>query len=320
MGNSGIPGTSAVSFREKLTARKRARQARAKTRPGESNTSGNVRRALASPRCGGFHRGISAREAEVFDFVSFERSVPEALEAVGAAALLAKQKRIIVKPNLLNESPPPTTTPVECVLAVVRYCESCAPAAEIVVAEGSGGCPTPRAFRVHGYDRLERETRAKLVDLDEGPFRELRDPRARVWKKVVLPESVLEGFLVSVPVLKEHSLERVTLATKNLIGILPAEHYGGYWSYRKSAVHRDDCARAIADIARYRPVDLALIDASVGQINCHMSGPPCDPPVGKLVAGLDALECDKLGAELLGHDWRRVEHLRIMDAGRKEGA
>ena len=104
------------------------------------------------------------KPAETFDFVSFERTVPEALEAVGAAKIVARQRRIIVKPNLLNERPPPTTTPVECVLAVVRFCEAHAQKAEIVVAEGSGGCPTPRAFDVHGYERITRETGARLLD------------------------------------------------------------------------------------------------------------------------------------------------------------
>ena len=52
-------------------------------------------------------------------FVSFADSVPRALQAVVDDGLLSRQKRIIIKPNLVNSQAPPVTLPVQCVEALI---------------------------------------------------------------------------------------------------------------------------------------------------------------------------------------------------------
>lgn len=249
-------------------------------------------------------------EVAIVDFAgSYERAVPEALDQASAARAISTQGRIIVKPNLLNLSPPPTTTHVDCVAAVVAYCQKHAPKAQIIIAEGSGGASTQEAFRKLGYAEMGRALGVPLIDLDQEKTVSLRHEEAVVFTEIHLPEVILDGFLISVPALKIHSITRVTLGLKNLIGILPEEHYGGYWSYKKSMVHKVDVEQAIVDLNLYRPIDLTVIDAAVGQDVSHLSGPPCEPPVDKIVAGLDPIAVDKVGSELLGVPWQEVEHI-----------
>ncbi|NIQ98490.1 MAG: DUF362 domain-containing protein [Desulfuromonadales bacterium] len=246
-------------------------------------------------------------------FSSYAESIPRALDAVGAAEVLARQERVIVKPNLVNASPPPITLPVEAAEALIGFIRSCSDA-EIVIAEGTGErhLETDEIFRTHRYDTLAERVGAELVDLNHAPVAQLENPGCDVFPTFMMPKLVMEGFLISAAVLKAHSLADVTLSMKNLIGCAPPAYYqqGGHW--KKSAFHAR-MHEAIFDLNRYRRPDLALVDGAVGMAEHHLGGPACDPPVGKIVAGFDPVAVDAAGAGLLGFDWRSVEHISMAD-------
>ena len=105
----------------------------------------------------------------VEDFVSYAISIPRALDAIGAGALLACRQRIVLKPNLVNHSPHPITTPPACIEAIIDYIRSHG-GAGIAVAEGSGDGNTGRAFRELGYEEMAARKGVELIDLDAQPF------------------------------------------------------------------------------------------------------------------------------------------------------
>jgi uncharacterized protein (DUF362 family) len=115
--------------------------------------------------------------------------------------------------------------------------------------------------------------------------------------------------LISVPVLKKHFLAKVTLTMKNMLGCVPADHYGGF-IWKKSRFHKN-LHRSIFEMNLYRTPDLTILEASVGLTCHHLGGPRCRPHVGKLVGGFDPVAVDAYGAELLEVDWRNVEHIRL---------
>ncbi len=244
-------------------------------------------------------------------FTDFAQSIPRALDAIGAAAVLKTQERIVLKPNLVNASPPPITFPAAAAEAMLAYIRDCS-GARVVIAEGCGdpGIETSELFRLHGYDSLARRYDAELVDLNHAPLVRLENPDCRVFPSSMMPRLVMESFLVSAAVLKAHSLADVTLSMKNLIGCAPPAYFqqGGYW--RKSAFH-SRMHEAIFDLNRYRKPDLAFLDASVGMAEYHLGGPTCDPPVERIVAGFDPVAVDAVGATMLGKDWRTIGHIRF---------
>jgi len=67
--------------------------------------------------------------------------------------------------------------------------------------------------------------------------------------------------------------------------------------------------QAIVDLNTYRRPDLTVMDATIGLADFHLGGRTCDPPVNKIVAGLDPVEVDRTAAELLGIDWGEIQHL-----------
>jgi uncharacterized protein (DUF362 family) len=264
---------------------------------------------------------IGSRSIQMQDFTSYDESIPALLQAIGAPEILARQSRILIKPNLVCESPPPVTLPVAVCDALVGACRAWSKA-EIIVAEGTGArnLTTRDVFSIHGYDRMADMHRVELVDLNEAELVELRDPGCRVFPTFMMPRLVLESFVISAAVLKAHSLAMVTLSMKNMIGVAPPAWYqqGGHW--KKSAFHRQ-MQTAVFELNRYRKPDLALIDASIGLAEHHLGGPACNPPVDRLLAGFDPVAVDAAGAELLGIHWRQVGHIRMADGvlGSAEG-
>ena len=249
--------------------------------------------------------------ATVVDFESYEISVPEALRHAGLADRAAQARRIIIKPNLLEDLPPPTTTDVRCVAAIIRFIRAEIPGAEIIIAEGSGGCDTAQAFHALGYDDLSEDLDVPLIDLDRQPVREIEVPGVKQWAAIKLTEPVLDGFLISAAVLKHHTITAVTLSLKNLIGILPEKYYSGFWSYKKSMVHKDDVEKVIHDINVIRRVDFAVIDAAVGQQGSHLrGGTPFNPPVNRIIASHNPVAADEAGCRLLSIDPAHVEHIQ----------
>lgn len=246
----------------------------------------------------------------IIAFASYARSVPEALDALGAAKVLARQKQVLVKPNLVGAYPPPVTTPAAFTEAVVRYVREHSDA-EIIIAEGVGDSSreTSVVFKALGYTDLASRLGLELVDLNTAELTVSKRPEAAVLPEMLLPRIVFESFVISVPVLKAHLFCKLTGTLKNMMGLLPPEHYGGGGGWKKSSFH-DRLDAKIRDLIRHRAPDLSVMDASMGLPRSHLSGPCCDPPVNKILAGFDPFALDREAAGLLGLDWRSVGHLR----------
>ncbi|MEW6595122.1 MAG: DUF362 domain-containing protein [Thermodesulfobacteriota bacterium] len=233
-------------------------------------------------------------------------------KAAGLARRLRGKRRVMLKPNLVEAQAPPITTPVGLVWALVEYLEAAAPECAILVAEGCGSAAydTEHCFRELGYTELAAQKGVALVDLNRAPLKRLAKPECRRWPELFLPELLFDSFLISLPVLKAHSLAGVTLTMKNMMGAAPPAHYqrGGHW--KKAAFHRD-MQEAVFDLNRYRTPDFTLLDATIGMRVAHLWGPTCDPPPNRLVGGYDPVAVDAYGTGLLGRDWRGVGHIHM---------
>jgi uncharacterized protein (DUF362 family) len=254
---------------------------------------------------------ISSSACQSCQFDDYATSLPILLDKIGAADIFRQQQRILLKPNLVNTSPPPITLPRDAMEALLCYLRDCSDA-ELIIAEGTGEphITTHDVFRALGYDQLAREYDLQLLDLNDAENIQLSNPDCRIFPEFHLPKIAFESFIISFPVLKAHSLADVPLAMKNMMGFPSHHHYqqGGYW--RKSAFHAQ-MHRAIFELNLYRKPDLSIIDASIGMAEYHLGGPTCDPPVGKLLAGVDPVAVDAAGAALLGFDWQDIGHIRL---------
>jgi len=255
------------------------------------------------------------------EFVSYEITIYKVLNLLDFGKTLEnleESKKIIIKPNLLEIAPPPCTTDVRCIESVVKFIREINPVREVVIIEGSGGCETEEAFKLLDYTELEKKYAVKLIDVDNTELLKVSDLNASIYKEIYLPSVLFNGFIISIPVLKDHMMTEVTLGMKNLIGLLPKKYYGGYWSYNRSDVHRVGVNNAIFDLNLYIKISLNIIDGTIGQSGSHLpGGRRKNPPVNKIIAGYDALEVDKIGAELLGHKYQDIKHLMMISNFKK---
>ena len=239
----------------------------------------------------------------------YARTVREAFEQAGGPAALAGFGRILLKPNLVNTSPFPVTTHPEFTGAVVDAVRAHTDA-PVVIAEGTGDKDkeTAEVFAALGYDELAREKGVELLDLNHADLVEVSRPDCPVFPTMWLPEIAFTHCIVSLPVLKGHSLAGVTGTMKNMMGFAPPSHYqGGGW---KKALFHQEMHGSIRDLNRYVTPHFTVMDATVGLKDYHLGGPRCRPEVGMILAGADPLAVDRAAAGLLGIDWRGVGHLR----------
>jgi uncharacterized protein (DUF362 family) len=241
-------------------------------------------------------------------FRSFAESVPEAMDAAGAAKLLPRKGLVILKPNLTNDSPPPVTTPAECVEAVWRYCAAHS-GAEIAIGEGCGSGRTADTFRANGYTEFARRERLRLIDFNEEPDVRLERADALQLKELWLPKVALDAFIISIPVLKDHSFTVTTIAMKNMFGLCPAPRYRGNWN--KSGLHSPSTHRSVVDVCLYKPPGFCVVDASVALAGMHLAGTP--RKLGRILAGSDPVAVDAAASRLLGHEAREIEYLCLAD-------
>ncbi len=244
------------------------------------------------------------------EFRSYHETVAAAFDKINAGNILAKQSAVLIKPNLINDSPHPVTTSVNCCEAVVEYIRSYS-TASIVIGEGCGDAilETDEIFNSLGYKDLAIRKDLILVDLNTSPLTKLENKKCVVFPEFYLPEIALTHFIISLPVLKAHSLSMITGTMKNMIGLAPPRHYsGGFGGWKKSVFHHN-MHQAIVELNRYRTPDLSLMDASVGLADFHLGGRHCSPPINKIIAGFSPLEVDRKAAELLGLNWEQIPHL-----------
>ncbi len=243
---------------------------------------------------------------------SLEHSLPRLLNAANLIDLIPTGKTVLIKPNLVEVLAPPITTPVKLIALLIDYLQKNLPGSSLIIGEGTGSLEyeTHYPFQQLGYAKLSSEKDIPLLDLNNEELTKKEDPTCRKWPVMHLPSILDEVYLLSVPVLKAHTLAQVTLTMKNMMGCAPPSHFRGNGYWKKSAFH-NQIHEAIFDLNRYRTPDFTLLDASIGMAQAHLWGAHCDPAVNILAASADPVAIDAYGTSLLGNNWRDIGHIRM---------
>ena len=128
-------------------------------------------------------------------------------------------------------------------------------------------------------------------------------------KDLYLPDIVIDAFIISVPVLKDHCFTTTTIAMKNMFGLVPAPYYKGSWN--KSKLHSPSTHKSVVDVCLYKKPEMCVVDASVALTGMHLSG--IEKKIGLILASFDPVAVDAEGSRLLGHDPARIEYLRLAE-------
>ena len=239
-------------------------------------------------------------------FTNYQLSVTKALDLIGAANKLPDNGLIIVKPNLTNADGPPVTTNVAAAEAVYKYCKANCKA-QIAIGEGCGNGTTKQTFQANGYTKLAEKYGIRLIDFNQEQTVLVSNDNALQLKEFHIPRIVQGAFVISLPILKDHSFTKTTIAMKNMFGIAPAPFYCGSWN--KSKLHSPSTDKSVFDVCLYKKPNLAVVDAVTALTGMHLSGRHKN--LGLILAGFDVVAVDAVGSELLGHNPKTIEYLQL---------
>ena len=213
------------------------------------------------------------------------------------------QEKIILKPNLINDRSPPTTTPVETIEALINFYRK---DYEVIVAEGSGWCETHKAFETLGYLKIAEKYGIKLVDLNKDHHEIRKNSDTFRIKEFEFCLTLKDSYLISVPILKEHSLTDVTISLKNMLGATLGEMTSGSW--KKGRFHQE-LDESIVDINLYLKPDLAIVDGRTAGVGGELSSQPKELNI--MILSEDLVAADAVGAKYLDKNPLSIDHLRL---------
>ena len=216
-------------------------------------------------------------------------------------------KTVVLKPNLVDYLPGDAinTHPTLVLAAVEAFRRS--GAKSVVIAEGPGHQrDTQLVLCQSGYEEALRYEKIRFVDLNRDEL--IRTPLRASYtgmKDLWLPRTVLDAdFLVSMPKIKTHHWSGVTLAMKNMFGIVPGARYG----WPKNILHWKGIQESILDLCATVPIHFVIAD---GIIAMEGNGPlnGTSRPLGKIVLADDPVAADSTCARLMGFDPLRIMHI-----------
>ena len=261
---------------------------------------------------------LGREDEKAVDLVAIRGGEPEVMfdrgiEALGGiAAFVGRGSTVVVKPNIGWDVPPERggNTNPRLVARIVERCRD-AGASKIYVFDHT--CDDWKScYRRSGIE--EAATRAGATVVSGGSksyYQEVEIPGGRSLRSALEHELVLESdVLINVPILKSHGGARLTIAMKNLMGVVWDR---GFW-------HSNDLHQCIADFAAYRRPTLNVVDAYYVM---KRNGPRgvSEADVATLKAQListDIVAVDTAAAKLFGMEPSSIRHIALA-ADRKVG-
>lgn len=140
----------------------------------------------------------------------------------GIERLELRGKRVLVKPNVVNDRPPPATTSPPVIAAVVRKVRA-AGAAAVMVADSSGiiRFPTSRNLVATGVRAAAESAGARVLALEDEPWVRVEPAGATSLPRYYVSKTVYEAdVFINLPVVKTHRFAHFSCSLKNLVGII----------------------------------------------------------------------------------------------------
>ena len=237
-----------------------------------------------------------------YDERTLADSLRQAFEHLDWRKFIKSDSNVFVKPNfaLPFQKPGVTTTEsvVEATLSILKD-----RASEVYVGESDGGADSFTAeysLRSHGIPEICRRTGATMLNLSAGRRERIRETVNGKLIEVTLPSQLLEmDESVSIPVLKVHSVTRVSLSLKNMWGC----HPDGMRLFDHMHL-----AERLALIAKVVHLRFVVVDAIYG---LNRRGPMHGDPVrvGAVLVGDNPVATDATAARLMGFRAEDVDHI-----------
>jgi uncharacterized protein (DUF362 family) len=224
-----------------------------------------------------------------------EALVTQALAAIGGIERFVKRGyNVIVKPNICVAGRGPefaATTNPEVMATLVKLCLG-AGAKSVRVMDYPFSGTAQQAYVSSGIGDAVKAAGGAMELMAEMKFADTPIPSGKDLKSWQIYQPILQADLViNVPIAKDHGLARLTLAGKNLMGVIQD----------RGSIHRD-LGQRIADLASLIKPQLTIIDAvRILMANGPTGGNLADvKQANTIIASQDMVAADAYAATLFG--------------------
>ena len=231
----------------------------------------------------------------------------KAIEAIGGMSRFVKRgQTVVVKPNIGWDAEPEkaANTNPKLVHRIIEHCLN-AGAKEVFVFDHT--CDTwTRCYTNSGIERATKDAGGKIVGGNTENFYQSVEVGGKVLKSAKVHELILSSdVFINVPVLKHHSSTKLTVAMKNLMGIVWDR---GFW-------HRNNLHQCIADFATFRKPDLNIIDAYAVMKRNGPRGVSVDDlvPMKSQIISTDMVAADAAAAMMFGSKPEDIPYINFAD-------
>jgi uncharacterized protein (DUF362 family) len=225
-----------------------------------------------------------------------------ALELIGGLGAFVKAGDVVMlKPNINGMEGVTSPELVESLLNLLKDMGL----KRLVIAEATFGNErmTDMFFAKSGYTELAKRYGVGLINLNRSQAVPVPVKKPHVKETLHIAREVFEADrIINMPVMKVHYATGITLALKNLKGLLVLDE--------KRRFHEIGLEAAIVDLNNTVKPALNVVDA----IRCmERMGPRGGDMVdlNLLLAGADSAEVDYVGMAVMEHDLEDVKHLKL---------
>ncbi|MEJ5375447.1 MAG: DUF362 domain-containing protein [bacterium] len=235
---------------------------------------------------------------------NIKSDISRALELLGGLELCIKPyDRILLKPNFNSDDPPPGSTCLEFLTAVIELLREHG-CTKITVGESAGRpwVPTQKVFQKTGLSQKMAELGIPLLDFDGSSYQDV-PLQTSFWDHVAYPLELQEfDKIVYLPTMKTHFTAGFSMSLKLTVGLVHL--------FDRMILHADNNMFVSQRAAQLNiPVkpDLIIMD---GRVSFVSGGPAIGLAVhpGVILASGDPVAIDVQGVRLL-QNYAAVNHL-----------
>jgi uncharacterized protein (DUF362 family) len=266
---------------------------------------------LTLGRAGKIFANTTLNNSLPYDLVAIKDGEPDkmfdkAIEAMGGMKKFVKPgQKVVVKPNIGWDVIPEkaANTNPKLVKRIIEHCFQ-AGAKKVYVFDHT--CDEwKKCYKNSGIESAAKDAGATVAPGHTDSYYQSVDiPKGKRLKNAKEHELILESdVFINVPILKHHGSARLTIAMKNLMGIV--------WDRR--FWHRNNLQQCIADYVSYRKPDLNIVDAYRVMLRNGPRGvSKADVSTMKYqIISDDIVAADAAAAKIFGSSVDKVPHIEI---------
>lgn len=250
-------------------------------------------------------KNVYVKNVPDYDYPRVKQALDDMIGAMpgGWQVIVPRGARVLIKPNFLKPAPAQAAvSPHPAVMrAVIEGCIA-AGAGHVVIGDSPGYGTAPRVAEACGAMQVAREFGIEVVNFSQSVT--IDAPSGFIHRRFEVAREVAEAdAIINLPKFKTHAMMVLTLAVKNLYGVI----VGRQKARRHFQSGRDyhHFARFLLELAYTLKPAVSILDAVVGM---EGNGPSSGTPrqLGYLAASRDMVCLDAVAAQLAGFSPQQV--------------